>query len=209
MAVHRPLGEEQLRRDLPVAQSLRDQLRHLELTRPQLVQGVVLCGRDLYVGLAQGEAHRRLPRKSAAGLEFDREPRRPQGLVRRFLGRGDEGRETRHHRRPSAQADRLRSAQQTFVGVGAAAIQHRSAGGLRAIGHFLGTKAASIIGKNRVMTLFIAALNNEDLTFLGDLLQSGKVVPAIDRRYELSSVPEALVYMNEGHARAKVAIRVG
>ena len=96
----------------------------------------------------------------------------------------------------------------TFVGVGAAGIQHRSAGSFRAIGHFLGTKVASIIGRNKVVTLFIAALNNDDLTFLGDLLESGRVVPAIDRRYDLSGVPEALAYMNEGHARAKVGIRV-
>ncbi len=59
------------------------------------------------------------------------------------------------------------------------------------------------------MTLFIAALNNDDLAFLADLLESGKVVLAIDRRYELSGAPEALEYMNQGHARAKVAIRIG
>jgi NADPH:quinone reductase-like Zn-dependent oxidoreductase len=97
----------------------------------------------------------------------------------------------------------------TFVGVGAAGIQHRSGGNFRAIGHFLGTRVASIGGKHKVVVLFIAALNNDDLTFLGELLESGKVVPAIDRRYDLSGVPEALEYMNRGHARAKVAIRVG
>ena len=97
----------------------------------------------------------------------------------------------------------------TFVGVGAAGIQHRSAGGFRVVGHFLGTKLASIRGTHKVVVLFIAALNNDDLTFLGDLLESGKIVPAIDRRYDLSGVPEALEYMNEGHACAKVAIRVG
>ena len=97
----------------------------------------------------------------------------------------------------------------TFVGVGAAGIQHRSAGSFRAIGHFLGTKVASIMGRHKVVTLFIAALNNDDLLFLADLVESGKVVPSIDRRYDLSGVPEALDYMNQGHARAKVAIRIG
>jgi D-arabinose 1-dehydrogenase-like Zn-dependent alcohol dehydrogenase len=95
------------------------------------------------------------------------------------------------------------------VGVGAAGIQHRSAGSFRAIGHFLGTKVASIMGRHKVVTLFIAALNNDDLLFLADLVESGKVVPSIDRRYDLSGVPEALDYMNQGHARAKVAIRIG
>jgi len=96
-----------------------------------------------------------------------------------------------------------------YVGVGAAGIQHRSAGNFRAIGHFLGTRVASISGRLKVVALFIAALNNDDLKFLGELLESGKVVPAIDRRYDLSCVPEALEYINQGHARAKVAIRVG
>jgi NADPH:quinone reductase-like Zn-dependent oxidoreductase len=104
---------------------------------------------------------------------------------------------------------RVMASTATFVGVGAAGIQHRSAGSFRAIGHFLGTKVASTIGSHKVVSLFIAALNNDDLAFVGDLLESGKVVPAIDRRYDLSGVPEALEYMNEGHARAKVAIRVG
>jgi NADPH:quinone reductase-like Zn-dependent oxidoreductase len=97
----------------------------------------------------------------------------------------------------------------TFVGVGAAGIQHRSAGSFRAIGHFLGTKVASIMGGHKVVTLFIAALSNDDLNFLADLVESGRVVPSIDRRYDLSGVPEALDYMNQGHARAKVAIRTG
>ena len=97
----------------------------------------------------------------------------------------------------------------TFVGVGAAGVQHHWAGSFRALGHFLGTKVASIGGRHKVVVLFIAALNNGDLMFLGDLLESGKVVPAIDRRYHLSSVPEALEYINQGLAHAKVAIRVG
>jgi len=41
-----------------------------------------------------------------------------------------------------------------------------------------------------------------------ELLESGKVVPVIDRRYTLSDVPEALRYLEEGHARGKVVITV-
>jgi NADPH:quinone reductase-like Zn-dependent oxidoreductase len=104
---------------------------------------------------------------------------------------------------------RVMTATATFVGVGAAGIQHLSGGNFRAIGHFLATRMDSIGGRQKVVTLFIAALNNDDLTFLGNLVESGKVVPAIDRRYDLAGVPEALEYINEGHARAKVAIRVG
>ena len=97
----------------------------------------------------------------------------------------------------------------TFVGVGASGVQHRSGGGLRAIGHILGTRITSIGGNQSVVVLFIASLNKDDLAFLGELLASGKMRPMIDRRYDLARVPEALGYLNEGHARAKVAIRIG
>jgi NADPH:quinone reductase-like Zn-dependent oxidoreductase len=41
---------------------------------------------------------------------------------------------------------------------------------------------------------------------LADLMQSGKVTPVIDRTYKLSDVPEALRYLEQGHARGKVVI---
>jgi NADPH:quinone reductase-like Zn-dependent oxidoreductase len=55
---------------------------------------------------------------------------------------------------------------------------------------------------------FIANINQKDLLFLKDLLESGKVIPFIDRRYPLSEVAEALRYLEEGHARGKVVITV-
>ncbi len=56
------------------------------------------------------------------------------------------------------------------------------------------------------MGMFLASLNKEDLTVLGDLMQAGKVTPVIDRRYTLSEVPAAIRYLEEGHARGKVII---
>jgi NADPH:quinone reductase-like Zn-dependent oxidoreductase len=53
---------------------------------------------------------------------------------------------------------------------------------------------------------FLAHLNQEDLSLLGDLIQAGKVTPVIDRRYTLSEVPDAIRYLEEGHARGKVII---
>jgi len=103
---------------------------------------------------------------------------------------------------------RVLAARGTYVGVGAAAIQHGAGGGLRAIRHFLGTRVTSIVGNQRVVTLFIASLTRESMEFLAELMADGRVTPVIDRRYSFSEAPGALEYINEGHARAKVAIAV-
>jgi NADPH:quinone reductase-like Zn-dependent oxidoreductase len=39
-------------------------------------------------------------------------------------------------------------------------------------------------------------------------MEAGKVTPIIDKRYRLSEVPEAIRYLEEGHARGKVVITV-
>jgi len=51
--------------------------------------------------------------------------------------------------------------------------------------------------------------NQKNLVFMKELLEAGKVVPVIDRRYPLSEVAEAIRYYGEGHARGKVVITVG
>jgi NADPH:quinone reductase-like Zn-dependent oxidoreductase len=56
------------------------------------------------------------------------------------------------------------------------------------------------------MGMMMADANHNDLTVLGDLMQSGKVKPVIDRTYKLSEVPDAIRYLEEGHARGKVVI---
>ena len=53
-----------------------------------------------------------------------------------------------------------------------------------------------------------AKVNKEDLTILQGLMRAGKVTPVIDRRYRLSEVPEAILYLEEGHARGKVVITI-
>ena len=55
---------------------------------------------------------------------------------------------------------------------------------------------------------FIASENHEDLLVLTELIEAGKVTPAIDRTYPLSEVPNAIRYLKEGHARGKVVITV-
>jgi NADPH:quinone reductase-like Zn-dependent oxidoreductase len=59
------------------------------------------------------------------------------------------------------------------------------------------------------MGMMLADMNVKDLTVLSDLMQSGKVTPVIDRRYTLRDVPEAIRYLEQGHARGKVVIVLG
>ena len=54
--------------------------------------------------------------------------------------------------------------------------------------------------------MFIAKSSQDDLTLLGELVATGKLEPVIDRRYSLSEVPDAVRYVEEGHARGKVII---
>ncbi len=55
---------------------------------------------------------------------------------------------------------------------------------------------------------FIANINEKDLAFLKELLEAGRVVPVIDRRYPLSEAAEALRYLEQKHARGKVVLTV-
>jgi NADPH:quinone reductase-like Zn-dependent oxidoreductase len=50
--------------------------------------------------------------------------------------------------------------------------------------------------------------NPKDMPLLKELLETGKLVPVIDKRYSLSDVPAALRYFGEGHSKGKLAITV-
>ncbi|HMH41982.1 MAG TPA: NAD(P)-dependent alcohol dehydrogenase [Pyrinomonadaceae bacterium] len=58
------------------------------------------------------------------------------------------------------------------------------------------------------MGMMLGDLNQKDLTALADLMESGKVTPVIDRTYKLSELPQAIEYLEQGHARGKVVIAV-
>ena len=59
---------------------------------------------------------------------------------------------------------------------------------------------------SKKMSALTARPNQKDLVFMKELLEAGKAVPVIDRRFLLSEVAEALRYLGEGHARGKVVI---
>jgi len=72
---------------------------------------------------------------------------------------------------------------------------------------FLGAWA-SRTGSKKIGLMETAKPNQKDLAFLKELLEAGKVVPVIDRCYPLREVPEAIRYLEAGHARGKVVITV-
>jgi NADPH:quinone reductase-like Zn-dependent oxidoreductase len=58
------------------------------------------------------------------------------------------------------------------------------------------------------MGTFLQKANQNDLVFLKELLETGKVKPVIDRQYKLSDVREAFKYFEHGHAQGKVVITI-
>ena len=66
----------------------------------------------------------------------------------------------------------------------------------------------SRIGSKKIGFMGIAITSKEDLLFLKELLESGKVVPVIDKSYPLSETAEAIRYLIEEHGRGKVVIAV-
>lgn len=55
----------------------------------------------------------------------------------------------------------------------------------------------------------LAQMTHQDLAFLADLIQTGKVTPVIDKTYPFSQLPEAMRYLETGRARGKVVVTVG
>ncbi len=68
---------------------------------------------------------------------------------------------------------------------------------------FLGS-LISMTGSKKMGIL--GAKPNKDLALMIELIESGKIVPVIDRLYSLSEVPEALRYFGKGQARGKLVI---
>lgn len=65
----------------------------------------------------------------------------------------------------------------------------------------------SIFSK-QTFTNAMADVNQKDLLFLKELIELGKITPVIDKQFPLSEVAEAIRYLEAGHARGKIVIKV-
>ena len=61
---------------------------------------------------------------------------------------------------------------------------------------------------DKKFTFFIAKSNHDDLVVLKDLIEQGKIMPVLDRRYALTDTAQALRHFEEGHTRGKIVITV-
>src|SRR5712691_10835654 len=59
---------------------------------------------------------------------------------------------------------------------------------------------------DKKFTFFIAKPNQEDLVTLKELMEAGKIMPVIDRRYSLGETAQAVRYFEEGRTRGKIVI---
>jgi NADPH:quinone reductase-like Zn-dependent oxidoreductase len=60
----------------------------------------------------------------------------------------------------------------------------------------------------QTMGTFVSKERGEDLRVLADLVEAGRLRPAVDRTYALADAPKAVRYVEEGHARGKVVVTV-
>jgi len=105
--------------------------------------------------------------------------------------------------RPWSACKRVLTPRATLVIVGAPK-------GNRLIGplsHIVKVYLAAVRSSQKVV-FFIAKFNKADMAVLRELLETGKVTPVIDRRYELSDIADAFRYLGEGHAQGKIVITV-
>ena len=76
---------------------------------------------------------------------------------------------------------------------------------LEPIGRMISSAVQSLFVSQKQVSIF-AKMNQTDLLAMNELITSGKVTPVIDRRCTLDDLPEAMHYLEEGHARGKVVM---
>jgi NADPH:quinone reductase-like Zn-dependent oxidoreductase len=106
-------------------------------------------------------------------------------------------------RRPLSRLRRALTPQGTLVIVG-------GEGGDRWLGGFqrqIFAPVRSLLMEQKLVGL-VSKERQQDLLTLKDLIEAGKLTPVIDRTYPLSEAPQAIRYLEQGHARGKVVLTV-
>lgn len=64
------------------------------------------------------------------------------------------------------------------------------------------------LGGSRKMGNLMARISQADLLYLKELIEAGQITPVIDRCYPLEKTPDAMRYLEEGHAQGKIVITI-
>lgn len=102
-----------------------------------------------------------------------------------------------------SESRRVLKPQATFVIVGAP----KGSSLTGPLSHIFKIRLAALRSSQKVL-FFIAKMNQADMMVLGEFLDSGKVIPVIDRSYEMSEIADAFRYLGDGHAKGKIVITV-
>jgi NADPH:quinone reductase-like Zn-dependent oxidoreductase len=94
-----------------------------------------------------------------------------------------------------------------LAGMGGAGVKESEAIGRIAGNLFIARGLSSFTDQK--FAQYMTKMRKQDLIMLGELIQTGKVRPVIERTYKLSDAPEALRHLDAGHARGKLVITIG
>jgi NADPH:quinone reductase-like Zn-dependent oxidoreductase len=106
--------------------------------------------------------------------------------------------------RPLSARRRVLTSRGTYVGIGGGTPDTSS---FRLVADMIEQKVVSWFA-SQTLTAFIASARQKDLETLSELLAVGKICPVIDRTFPLREVPDAIRYLETGHARGKVVVTV-
>jgi NADPH:quinone reductase-like Zn-dependent oxidoreductase len=79
--------------------------------------------------------------------------------------------------------------------------------GLGPLPHIVGTMLKAK-GRSQRLKFFVARINRDDLTYLAELLEAGRIRAVVEKTYPLARAAEALAYLGQGHAKAKVVLTI-
>ncbi len=93
-----------------------------------------------------------------------------------------------------------------LAGMGGAGVKQGRAIG-RIAGNLFTARGLSSFTDQKFVN-YMTKMSKDDLIMLGDLIQTGKITPVIDRTYKFNDAPEALRIFDQGHARGKPVITI-